>query len=360
MPDVAEEMEDSIDESTRHNVYSAPVPGKIVHSQLQGDIQAQSGSLDAPAYAHRYWGSVSLQQFQAEPFMGGPGEEEVDGHSQTFMGGPGDENTAINGEPFMGGPGDEIEDEQPFAGGPGDEDVGEEAGPRDYSIQEGPGDEVVKYSSEPLNGVSRRPSSDGQASDSTTHTLKADSERPTTVKHNDGSRRSQIPYLQPPTPTSAASSAIPSPDFIPPSFDEPRLLTAGSSFTDEYPYGSTRYSEIVAYETRCSVSDVPSLIGSLSSHTSGVNIATLNQLTRPSAVRSMSENLLETDQHLRPSLASHKRASLMSLTRLIHSSPSKSKLSLETSALGEDEPMRQAKRHRFSRLLQFWRTKNAA
>ena len=156
-------------------------------------------------------------------------------------------------------------------------------------------------------------------------------------------------------PLAEVSSLNPSPDFAQTSFDVPRLNTARSSITDRSAWGSARTRESgpdMSYSTE----DVPSLTSSASTMISHVPFSpTVGE--RPEGERSLSLSAAVPRRN-RP-VSAGKRSSLASLSRLVGSSyGEKSKLSIESRAQPEEgEKSDKKKRHRISRLMKFWKSK---
>jgi hypothetical protein len=163
----------------------------------------------------------------------------------------------------------------------------------------------------------------------------------------------QSPYLTPTSPHSTAQSPFPSPR-SPFSYDTQRISTAPSSITDEGGFQSLLLGE-PGPELRMSVDDVPSLTSSNST------------MTRDSTILPMAHGTLFRDGQRSASLSSatatRKRSSMASLSRLISSSHGeRSKLSIEytPSTMTEaDEKKRASKGRRISRMMQFWKPKDA-
>lgn len=159
------------------------------------------------------------------------------------------------------------------------------------------------------------------------------------------------------------TSSFPSPDFrsSQASFDTPRLGTAASSMTDYPVMPSPRFGE-PGPEVRISVDDVPSLTSSRSTMTSAMqNAFPLMSPRRPSD-RSASLCSVPSDVESRR----RKRSSIASLSRLINGSSfgERSKLSIEQrpqSEYLEPSSKESKKKHRrLSKLMQFWKPKDAS
>ena len=157
------------------------------------------------------------------------------------------------------------------------------------------------------------------------------------------------------------TSSFSSPDFrsSQTSFDTPRLGTASSSLTDYRAMPSPRFGE-PGPELRVSVDDVPSLTSSRSTMTSAMHPSF--PLTSPRRPSDRSASLCsapsELDQRRR------KRSSIASLSRLINSTSygEKSKLSIEQRPQSAHmEPAKESKKKhkRLSKLMQFWKPKDA-
>ena len=155
------------------------------------------------------------------------------------------------------------------------------------------------------------------------------------------------------TPTTSSSN--PSPDVHYISFDAPRLHTAASSLTDRSTWSSARGTDsanAISYSTE----DVPSLTSSASTMISGHPQLSPGFPPRPSGERSYSFSAA-VPRRTRPVSAS-KRSSLASLSRLVGSSyGEKSKLSVESFATDSNDKSDKKKRHRISRMMKFWKSK---
>jgi len=152
------------------------------------------------------------------------------------------------------------------------------------------------------------------------------------------------------------TSSNPSPDFGNASFDVPRLGTAHSSITDRSVWSSARTGES-GPDTTYSVEDVPSLTSSASTMISGGLVPFSPASTRPSGERSFSFSAA-VPRRSRPASAAGKRSSLASLSRLVASSyGEKSKLSIESRAQDDSGGSEKKKRHRISRMMKFWKSK---
>lgn len=164
----------------------------------------------------------------------------------------------------------------------------------------------------------------------------------------------QPPYLTPTSPHSTTYSSLPSPR-SPFSYDTQRISTAPSSVTDEGGFQSLLLGE-PGPELRMSVDDVPSLTSSNST------------MTRDSNSFPMVQGAQFRDGQRSASLSSaavtRKRSSIASLSRLISSSHGeKSKLSIESRAPSmteNDKKEKGSKSKRISRMMQFWKPKEAA
>ncbi|KAI9854738.1 MAG: hypothetical protein M1824_006620 [Vezdaea acicularis] len=236
---------------------------------------------------------------------------------------------------------------------------------RDEAIQE-EAESPVENAEEPP-----RPLSITKSSDSTiTPPLPAKAAKEVQPPVNIGIATPYPPYLTPQTPSSVGSSSFPSPDFPPTFFDAPRVVTASSSFTDDQTLDSLLLGEPgpeVRNDMRMSVEDVPSLTSSNSTMTS----AAANKYTdvfpasRAAAYtshgeRSFSISSCPSQNQSRRSLAG-KRASLVSLSRLVSSSHGeKSKLSIEERAQPDTpEKSEKKKGKRLSRMMHFWKPKES-
>ncbi|KAI9674844.1 MAG: hypothetical protein M1829_003584 [Trizodia sp. TS-e1964] len=164
-------------------------------------------------------------------------------------------------------------------------------------------------------------------------------------------------FLSPETPSSLTSSAFPSPDFS--SFEVPRSITTASSFNDEYPMNMLLGEP--GPEFRMSTEDVPSLAGSNSTMASGP--VGLDHLRHNNSTFFEDGNQPSPNATISGSRAStcEKRASLVSLTRLVRSSHGeKSKLSIEERAQPDspDSPTKEKRAKRISRMMYFWKPKD--
>ena len=172
------------------------------------------------------------------------------------------------------------------------------------------------------------------------------------------------PYLMPDTP-SMTNSSFSSPDFHRGSFDVPRTLTSASSFTDDQLPTLLMMGE-PGPELRISVDDVPSLTSSSSTMTSAANTyagpySMLGDERGRGHRASMSSSALSGRPRSRRS-GGVKRSSLVSLSRLVGASHAeKSKLSIEEKAQPDaaEKISKEKKVKRLSRLMHFWKPKEA-
>ncbi|KAF2122608.1 hypothetical protein BDV96DRAFT_593129 [Lophiotrema nucula] len=153
------------------------------------------------------------------------------------------------------------------------------------------------------------------------------------------------------------TSSFSSPDFrsSQASLDTPRLGTSTSSVTEFYPMPSPHFGE-PGPEVRIS-SDVPSLTSSRSTATNAFPVMS------PRAPGDRSASLCSVPSDLES--RRRKRSSIASLSRLIHGSTfgEKSKLSIEQRPHSEYlEPSKESKKKhkRLSKLMQFWKPKDAS
>ncbi|KAI9813437.1 MAG: hypothetical protein M1827_004112 [Pycnora praestabilis] len=164
------------------------------------------------------------------------------------------------------------------------------------------------------------------------------------------------PHLTPDTSSSFMSSPVPSPSFHQNSFDFPRIANSASSMTDSHTLNSLLLGE-PGPEVRMSVDDVPSLTSSNSTITSGVNSAghSLSGAAYPPGKRSGSISSA-TGGASRPRITS-KRASLVSLSRLVGGSHGeRSKLNIEDKPRPDSpEKSKEKKGKRLSRMMSFWK-----
>jgi hypothetical protein len=167
-------------------------------------------------------------------------------------------------------------------------------------------------------------------------------------------------FLTPDISSSVPSSNFPSPD-LNSTFDEhqqPRTLTAASSFSTHPSFDSTRLGE-PGPQFRMSVDDVPSLTSSNSTMTSAVqpppgpNVLSYQREDRSRSVCSESGISPNSSFHPHPS----KRSSLHSLSRFIGSSHGeKSKLSIEEKAYDKSDEPGAKNRNRWSkRISRLWK-----
>ncbi|KAI9678022.1 MAG: hypothetical protein M1817_005966 [Caeruleum heppii] len=202
-------------------------------------------------------------------------------------------------------------------------------------------------------------SSDSTVSPSPSESIIKENHRPGDLEVPASLHASTIPD----TP-SLTNSSFPSPEF-PATFDIPHALTAASSFTDDHTLNCLIRGE-PGPELRVSVDDVPSLTSSCSTTTNaahrfaGPYASTVDCSIygeRPASVSSA------MSARPRSRMATNaKRASFASLSRLVGSSHcEKSKLSIEEKAQPEspEKAARDKKGNRLSRLMHFWRPKEA-
>ena len=208
-----------------------------------------------------------------------------------------------------------------------------------------------------------RPSSFAKPSDSTIAPITNEEIKGRAAITELGAPSPRSPYLNPQTPSSSYSSPFPSPDFPPASFEAPRVVTASSSFTDDRTINSLLLGE-PGPEVRMSVDDVPSLTSSTSTMTSAVNNYA-GHFRHGSVYANHGNRSSSSVGIARPRPATHhgKRASLVSLSRLVGSSHGeKSKLSIESRAQPDspEKPSRERRGKRLSRIMQFFKPKEYA
>lgn len=143
------------------------------------------------------------------------------------------------------------------------------------------------------------------------------------------------------------------------SLEVPRLATASSSMTGRQTWNSNNIGEPGKDCTHGSTEDVPSLTSTTSTATGTTPRMSFN-FTRATGDQSHPSASATAPPPRSPRFSS-KRASLVSLTKLVGGSlgPEKSKLSYEEKAPDEEEPVKTTKRKtpRFSRLMHFWKDK---
>ena len=159
--------------------------------------------------------------------------------------------------------------------------------------------------------------------------------------------------LAPISPYSMTSSSFPSPR-TPVSYDTQRVSTAPSSFTEDN-FQSLLMGE-PGPEVRPSVDGVPSLT-SVSSTMTRESLFIQN----PQARQQLPSSDMPRPASFSASAFGRRRSSLASLSRLISSSHGeRSKLSMEVTMDGDSEKKAKvSKAKRISRMVQFWRPKNA-
>ncbi|KAI9759530.1 MAG: Saccharopine dehydrogenase [Chaenotheca gracillima] len=165
--------------------------------------------------------------------------------------------------------------------------------------------------------------------------------------------------LTPETCSTLTMSTISSPDFPPGSFDFPPAIVPSSSFTNDPDLDSLMGGE-PGPELRTSVDDVPSLTSSNSTMASGIHHYTgpdSHEVSPKERSMSVSSAVPIPRPRARRTRSSN-RASLVSLTRLIHSSHGeRSKLSIEEKAEPDaaEKTAKDKKGNRLSRL-KFWKS----
>ena len=159
------------------------------------------------------------------------------------------------------------------------------------------------------------------------------------------------------TPDSFTASSFSSPEFArsQASFDTPRLGTAASSMTDHRIHSIASAS---VGELRMSVEDVPSLISSRSTATTGVR----NSLPTLHSRYVEDQRSSRSYTHSVSSEQRSKRSSIVSLSRLVGGSfAEKSKLSVEqkpqVEKVVEVKEAKVSRSKRLSRLMGFWKSK---
>ena len=210
--------------------------------------------------------------------------------------------------------------------------------------------EIVSAEEEPRFSVLTK-SSDGST---TTPILSPDplASRPVSAPIDFALATPSMTHRTTPETTSAVSSA----DYTKTSFDchdIPRIHTATSSITDRTTLNSSK----VGCQSAASVDDVPSLDGSTSTTFSG----------RPTRFSSSGNTISSADRPASLSAAvpartrsasSSKRTSLVSLSKLMGGSYNRSKLNIaETLPSDSPEKLDCKKRHRISRIMTFWKSK---
>lgn len=183
----------------------------------------------------------------------------------------------------------------------------------------------------------------GSSNSTVTPPLRANNLTPVDIKHS----ALPQPFLTPASPQSTLASPFPSPR-SPMSYDTQRISTAASSYTSE-AFESLLLGE-PGPEVRMSVDDVPSLTSSAST------------MTRDSTSHRTSHRNGQRSASLSAPSIQRKRTSIASLSRLLHSSHGeKSPLSMEISAPASPEKKGRTggKGKRISRMMQFWKTKDA-
>jgi hypothetical protein len=157
---------------------------------------------------------------------------------------------------------------------------------------------------------------------------------------------SQPPYLTPTTPNSTFHSPFPSPQ-SPVSYETQRLSTAPSSVITDPDFG-TLWLGGPGPEIRMSVDDVPSL-------TSSNSTMTRESMLNPAFGNPQFRGGQRSSSLSHPSMASKKRSSIASLSRLLSSHGEKSKLSIEERAPETREERKEGKGKRMSRFMQFFK-----
>lgn len=159
--------------------------------------------------------------------------------------------------------------------------------------------------------------------------------------------------------SSARSSPQPSPTYPTSHWESPQVATPTSCFTDDYTYSSLLHGE-PGPEIRMSVDDVPSLTSSNSTITSGVTSAGHSLSGAPYRTPGDRSGSISSAVSKRPPQPTNsKRASLVSLSRLVGGSGSeRSKLNIEQRARPDSPEKPKEKRgKRLSRMMTFWKPK---
>lgn len=210
--------------------------------------------------------------------------------------------------------------------------------------------EIVEAEEEPRFSVLTKSSDDSTV----TPTLSRDplSPRPASAPLDFAVQTPSLTYGSTPETPSAVSSA----DYTKTTFDPrdvPRLHTAHSSITDRVTLNSSRAGD----QSGSSMDDVPSLISSTSTMISGHPMRFSSSSNIASSAERSTSLSAAVPPRTRPG-SSSKRSSLASLSRLVGGPYNRSKLNIaETLAPDSPEKTEKKKRHRISRVMTFWKSK---
>ena len=210
--------------------------------------------------------------------------------------------------------------------------------------------EIVEAEEEPRFSVLTKSSDDSTV----TPTLSRDplSPRPASAPLDFAVQTPSLTYGSTPQTPSAVSSA----DYTKTTFDPrdvPRLHTAHSSITDRITLNSSRAGD----QSGSSMDDVPSLISSTSTMISGHPMRFSSSSNVASSAERSTSLSAAVPPRTRPGSAS-KRSSLASLSRLVGGPYNRSKLNIaETLPPDSPEKTEKKKRHRISRVMTFWKSK---
>ena len=210
--------------------------------------------------------------------------------------------------------------------------------------------EIVEAEEEPRFSVLTKSSDDSTV----TPTLSRDplSPRPASAPLDFAVPTPSLTYGSTPETPSAVSSA----DYTKTSFDPrdiPRLHTAHSSITDRVTLNSSRAGD----QSGSSMDDVPSLISSTSTMISGHPMRFSSSSNIASSAERSASLSAAVPPRTRPG-SSSKRSSLASLSRLVGGPYNRSRLNIaETLPPDTPEKTEKKKRHRISRVMTFWKSK---
>ncbi|MDI1488505.1 MAG: hypothetical protein OHK93_007780 [Ramalina farinacea] len=210
--------------------------------------------------------------------------------------------------------------------------------------------EIVEAEEEPRFSVLTKSSDDSTV----TPTLSRDplSPRPASAPLDFAVQTPSLTYGSTPETPSAVSSA----DYTKTTFDPrdvPRLHTAHSSITDRVTLNSSRAGD----QSGSSMDDVPSLISSTSTMISGHPMRFSSSSNIASSAERSTSLSAAVPPRTRPGSAS-KRSSLASLSRLVGGPYNRSRLNIaETLPPDSPEKTEKKKRHRISRVMTFWKSK---
>lgn len=210
--------------------------------------------------------------------------------------------------------------------------------------------EIVEAEEEPRFSVLTKSSDESTV----TPTLSRDplSPRPASAPLDFAVQTPSLTYGSTPETPSAVSSA----DYTKTTFDPrdvPRLHTAHSSITDRITLNSSRAGD----QSGGSMDDVPSLISSTSTMISGHPMRFSSSSNVASSAERSTSLSAAVPPRMRPG-SSSKRSSLASLSRLVGGPYNRSKLNIaETLPPDSPEKTEKKKRHRISRVMTFWKSK---